>query len=196
LQCEKPITELDKRLDENDNPLPGFEPYNQIDKIAIHHDIKYRKAYEGIGTRHEADNVMLDELKALKTKGNWEKIDYAIVKPIIWLKHKRGLGFDPFLAEELLKPIAHKFKRWRVFVYNIDDIWSAELKDMQCIKTKQSFQILLTAFKKLFKTRKPNKLWTDQGSEFINRNFNKFLEQNNIEFNITKQMWLNDLTQL
>jgi len=33
------FTELDKRLDENDNPLLEFEPYNQIDKIALHHDI-------------------------------------------------------------------------------------------------------------------------------------------------------------
>jgi len=47
---------------------------------------------------------MLDELKSLKIKGIREKIDYAIVKPIIWLKHKLGLGFDPSFAEELLKP--------------------------------------------------------------------------------------------
>jgi len=53
----------------------------------------------------------LDELKALKTKGVREKIDYAVVKPIIWLKHKLGLGFDSSSAEELLKPIRHKFKR-------------------------------------------------------------------------------------
>jgi len=94
-----PFTELDKRLDENDNPLPRFEPYNQIDKIAMHHDINYRKADEGIGTRHAADKIMLDELKALKTKSVREKLDYAVVKPIIGLKHKLGLGFDPSLAE-------------------------------------------------------------------------------------------------
>ena len=211
-----PFTELDKRLDENDNPLPGFEPYNQIDKIAMHHDINYRKADEGIGTRHEADKIMLDELKSLKTKGIREKIDYAVVKPIIWLKHKLGLGLDASLAEELLKPIRHKFKRRRVFVYNIDDIWSADLKDMQSVsKQNKGFKYLLTvidlfskyaytiplkskssdvvinAFEKLFKNHTsslnksprhlPNKLWTDQGSEFINRNFKKFLEQNNIE---------------
>ena len=206
MQCEKPFTELDKRLDKNDNPLSGFEPYNQIDRIAMQHDINYRKADEGIGTRHEADKIMLDELKVLKTKGVREKIDYAVVKPIIWLKHKLGLGFDPSLAEELLKTIRHKFKRRRVFVYNIDDIWSADLKDMQSVsKQNKGFKYLLTvidlfskfahtiplksknadvmieAFKKLFKTRKPAKLWTDQGSEFINRNFKKFLEQNNIE---------------
>jgi len=106
-----PFTELHKRLDENGNPLPGFEPYNQIDKIAMHHDINYRKDDEGIGTRHEANEIMLNELKSLKTQGIREKIDYAVVKPIIWLKHKLGLGFDPSLAKELMKPIRHKFKR-------------------------------------------------------------------------------------
>jgi len=48
LQSGKPFTELDKIIDENDNPLPGFEPYNQIDKIAMHHDINYIKADKGI----------------------------------------------------------------------------------------------------------------------------------------------------
>jgi len=149
---------------------------------------------------------MLDELKALKTKSVREKIDYAVVKPIIWLKHKLGLGFDPSLAEELLKPIRHKFKRRRVFVYDIDDMWSADLKDMQSVsKQNKGFKYLLTmiylfckyantiplkskssdvvinAFQKLFKTCKHAKLWTDQGSEFINRNFKTILEQNNIE---------------
>jgi len=46
------------------------------------------------------------------------------------------------------------------------------------IKSKNA-DVIIEAFKKLFKTRKPAQLWTDQGSEFINRNFNKFLEQNN-----------------
>jgi len=119
--------------------------YFQIDRIAMHLDINYRKAAEGIGTRHAADKIMLDELKALKTKNAGEKIDYAVVKPIIWLKHKLGLGFDLSSAEELLKPIRHKFKKKRVFLYNIGDIWSADLKDMQSIsKQNNGFKYLLT----------------------------------------------------
>ena len=198
-----PFTELHKRLDENDNPLPGYEPYNQIDRIAMKHDINYRKADEGIGTRHEADKIMLDDLKAVKTKGLREKIDYALVKPVIWLKHKLGLGLE---AEELLKPIRHKFKRRRVFVYNIDNIWSADLKDMSSFSKQnkgckflltvidlfskyaytiplksKSADVVLDAFEKLFKSRKPQKLWTDNGKEFVNGKFKKFLDDNNIE---------------
>jgi Phospholipase A2-like domain len=81
---ELPFTELDERLNEDGTPKPGREPYNQIDEIAMHHDYNYKLADQGTGTRHEADKKMLDELKAVKTKGFREKIDYATVKPIIW----------------------------------------------------------------------------------------------------------------
>ena len=37
-----PYNPLDKQLDENDEPLPGQEPYNQVDAIALRHDICYR----------------------------------------------------------------------------------------------------------------------------------------------------------
>ena len=84
-------------------------------------------------------------------------------------------------------------------VYNIDDIWSADLtnsfqalaKENQGykymlnvidlfskyaysfpLKTKSSDEIIDT-FDRLFKFsgRKPKKLWTDQGSEFTNNKF-------------------------
>ena len=91
-------------------------------------------------------------------------------------------------------------------VFNIDDIWSADLKDMQSIsKQNKGFKYILTiidifskyayavplksksssniieAFEKLFKSSKPKKLWTDQGLEFTGNNFKKFLSKNNIE---------------
>jgi len=64
----------------------------------------------------------------MKTKNLREKIDYAVVKPVIWTKYKLGASLE---AEELHKPIRHEFKRRRVFVFNTDDIWFADLKDMQ-----------------------------------------------------------------
>ena len=142
---------------------------------------------------------MLEELNNIKTNGFREKLDYISVKPIIWMKHKLGLGLEE--AKELHKPIRHKFRRRRVFVFNADDIWSADLKDMQQLsrqnkgykyllniidlfskyvysiplKSKSSHEIT-TAFEKLFDSsdRKPQKLWTDQGSEFTNNNFKQF----------------------
>jgi len=113
-------------------------------------------------------------------------------------------GYDE--AEELHKPIRYKFKRRRVFVFDIDDFWSADLKDMQSLakqdngykyllnvtdlfsktaysiplKSKTS-DVIIDAFQRLFTNRRPNKLWTDLGSAFISNKFRKFLKDNNIE---------------
>ena len=85
-----PFTELDKRLDENESPLLQFKPFNQIDNIALHHDLCYRDADNtGSKTREDCDKTMLEDLDKIKIKGFREKI--VIVKPNFWLKHKLGL---------------------------------------------------------------------------------------------------------
>ena len=49
------------------------------------------------------------------------------------------------------------------------------------IKDKKGVSIV-NAFKKIIsKERKPKKMWLDQGSEFYNQSFKKFLKINNIE---------------
>ena len=48
------------------------------------------------------------------------------------------------------------------------------------LKTKSSNSII-DAFTVLFKDRKPKKLWTDNGKEFINKEFNQFLSKNKVE---------------
>ena len=49
------------------------------------------------------------------------------------------------------------------------------------IKYKKGTSII-NAFKKIiWKKRKPNKIWVDQGSEFYNKSFKDFLKINNIE---------------
>ena len=49
------------------------------------------------------------------------------------------------------------------------------------LKDKKGISIV-KAFNKIIKqsTRKPNKIWVDQGSDFYNRNFKKWLSDNNI----------------
>ena len=48
------------------------------------------------------------------------------------------------------------------------------------IKDKKGTSIV-NAFKKIISSRKPNKIWVDQGSEFYNKYFKDFLKINNIE---------------
>jgi len=84
-----PWNPLEKQLDENDNPLPGQEPYNQVDAIAMKHDICYRDHEDD---KRGCDDKMLHELSDMKPNGLRERIDRALVKALIGTKLKLGLG--------------------------------------------------------------------------------------------------------
>ena len=111
------------------------------------------------------------------------------------------------LAEELHKPITRNFRKRRVISHGIDKIWAADLVEMQKYsKWNKGLKYLLmvidvfskygwieplkdkkaesvsSAFDHIFKKskRKPEKLWTDKGSEFISKHFKDFLKRNNI----------------
>ena len=112
------------------------------------------------------------------------------------------------LADELHKPIIRKFKKRKVYSSFRDNIWSADLADMQLLsKFNKGFRFLLcvidifskyawvvplkdkkgvsivNAFQKILddSKRKPNKIWVDKGSEFYNNSFKKWLEDNDIK---------------
>ena len=53
--------------------------------------------------------------------------------------------------------------------------WVVPLKDKKGISIVNAFQKIIS------EGRKPNKIWVDQGSEFYNNSFKKFLKTNNIE---------------
>ena len=109
---------------------------------------------------------------------------------------------DKQLAEELHKPIIRKFKKRKVQSLFIDNIWGADLADIQSIsKFNKEFRFLLclidicskyacviplkdkkgititNSFQKILKesNRKPNKIWVDKGSE---------------SYNISMKLWL------
>ena len=112
------------------------------------------------------------------------------------------------LAQELHKPRRVHLQRRKVNVKGIDQIWSADLVDMSAfsddnlgvkylltiidvfskyawimpLKSKtgkditKAFDYIITG-----SGRKPTKLWVDQGTEFYNRTFKKYLEEKGIE---------------
>ena len=112
------------------------------------------------------------------------------------------------LAEELHKPIIRKFKKRKVHSSFIDNIWGADLADMQLISkfnigirfllcvidifSKYAWVIPLNnkkgitianAFQKILDEsgHKPNKIWIDKGSGFYNRSMKSWLDKNGIE---------------
>ena len=53
--------------------------------------------------------------------------------------------------------------------------WVVPIKDKKGTSIVNAFQKIIS------EGRKPNKIWTDQGSEFYNNSFKDFLKMNNIE---------------
>ena len=111
------------------------------------------------------------------------------------------------LADELHKPIIRKFNKRKVYSQFKDNLWGVDLTNMQSISrknkgikyllcaidlfSKYAFVIplkdkkgisIVNAFNKIRKqsNRKANKIWVDQGGEFYNNVFEKWLSDNDI----------------
>ena len=112
------------------------------------------------------------------------------------------------LVEELHEPIIKNFKKQKVYSSFIDNIWGADLADMQLLskfnkgigflfwvidifskyawviswKCKKCIAITNT-FQNILNesNRKPNKIWLDKYSEFYNRSMKSFLNNNDTQ---------------
>ena len=107
----------------------------------------------------------------------------------------------------LHKPARRHYKRNRVIVGGIDELWQMDLADMQAIATDndgyryllvcidvfskfvwviplktKTGPALVTAFKKILESgRKPQKIQTDQGTEFFNKHFKDLMKEEEIQ---------------
>ena len=117
------------------------------------------------------------------------------------------IASSSILADEFHKPIIRKFNKRKVYLQFKDNIWGVDLADMQSLSiknkgikylmcaidlySKYAFLIplkdkkrisIVNAFNKIIKQskRKPNKIWVDQGGEFYNNVFKKWLSDNDI----------------
>ena len=86
-----PINPLESQLDDDGNPLPGQEPYNEVDAICLEHDTDYDEA-KSKSHKHEADRKMLQSLNDLKPKSFRERVDKAVTRAVIGTKYKLGPG--------------------------------------------------------------------------------------------------------
>ena len=118
-----------------------------------------------------------------------------------------GIASSSILADGLHKPIIKKFEKRKVYSQFKDNIWGADLADMQSLSrknkgikyllcvidlySKYAFVIplkdkkgisILNALDKIIKqyNRKPNKIWVDQGGKFYNNIFKEWLSDNDI----------------
>ena len=204
-----PYNNLDKQVDYNKNTGKIYKVYdkpkNKTDSICMMHDICY-----SIGkNKNDCDREMVRSLDNLKY-GETSK-STPIIRSIINKKQQFGLSVNPnkILSQELHKPKRINFERRRVISNHIDHIWGIDLitmikhskqnsnykyiltvidffsKHSWCYPLKnKNYNEIINSFKDIFKKskRKPKMIQSDKGSEFTNKQVQKFFNDNNIKW--------------
>ena len=214
-----PFTKTSERIAKfKETGDPKYIYRNDLDKACFQHDLAYGN--KDLKTRVEADKVLRDKAFKVAQDKSKDAMQRSLAAMVYKFFDKKTSGSglsksaalapaptSDILAEELHKPIRRKFQRRKVIPVSIDNIWGADLADMQLIsKYNKGYRFLLcvidlyskyawvvpvkdkkgetivAAFQEILgKGRKPNKIWVDRGSEFYNSKMNRFLEENNIE---------------
>ena len=198
---------------------------NELDKACFVHDAAYSDS-KYLTKRTVADKILkikaFDIAKDPKYDGyqrGLASMVYKFFDSKVSSPDKKSVGSgakhvntklipqDEQLADELLKPIIRKFKKRKEYSAFKNNIWGADLADMQLlskynkgirfllcvtdifskyawvvpIKDKKGISIV-KAFQSILKqsNRKPNKIWVDKGSEFYNAYLKKLLRDNDI----------------
>ena len=86
-----PGTRLEYRLNDDGTPKEFSLPVDRVDQAAYYHDLAYNE-YSDTKNRNIADREMLKDLSEIENPTIREKIEMAIIKPIINTKQKFGLG--------------------------------------------------------------------------------------------------------
>ena len=193
---------------------------NELDKACFDHDAAYSDS-EDLTKRTDADKILKNKAFDIAKDPEFDGYQRGLASMVykffdakVASPAKKSVGSgaklipqNEQLAEELHKPIIRKFKKRKVYSAFKDNIWGADLADMQLLsKCNKGIRFLLCvidifskyawvvplkdkkgisivkAFQSILKqsNRKPNKMWVDKGSEFYNAYFQKWLRDNDI----------------
>lgn len=86
-----PGTRLDLRLNPDGSFKSWSKPVDRVDNAAYHHDLAYAQ-YSDTINRNVADREMINELNHIPNPTLKERIERAVVKPILATKANFGLG--------------------------------------------------------------------------------------------------------
>ena len=82
---------MEYRLNDDGTPKQFSQPVDRVDQAAYYHDLAYNE-YKDTESRNIADREMLQQLDSIENPSIRERIEMAIVRPIINTKQKFGLG--------------------------------------------------------------------------------------------------------
>ena len=191
---------------------------NELDKACFVHDATYSDSKD-LTKRTVTDKILKNKTFDIAKDPKYDGYQRGLASMVYKFFDKKSVGSGAKhvntkitpqkeqLAEELLKPIIRKFKKRKVYSTFKDNIWGADLADMQLLsKYNKGIRFLLcvidifskyawvvplkdkkgisnvNAFQIILKQsdRKPNKIWVDKGSEFYNAYFKKWLRDSDI----------------
>ena len=178
---------------------------NELDKACFQHDMAYGD-FKDLTKRTAADKVLENKAFNIAKNPKYDRYQRGLASMVykFFDKKTKGSGVTPAnksaiksipqneqLADELHTTVARKFKKRKVYLAFKDNIWVADLADMQLIsKFHKGFRFLLcvidiyskyawvvplkdkkgvsivNSFQSILKksNRKPNKIWVDKGS--------------------------------
>ncbi|PFX11591.1 putative uncharacterized transposon-derived protein F54H12.3 [Stylophora pistillata] len=168
------------------------KPTGPTDAVAMQHDVDYsvcgKKGKNLTQCKNAADRKMVKALDAIPA------------------------GWQEELADELHKPVRRNFRKRRVIVNGIDEIWCSDLVEMQKFaKWNKGYRYLLMVldvfskygwivplknkksesvaegFEKIFtEGRVPKRLWVDKGSEYYNSHVKDLMKSKGVEMYSTE----------
>ena len=198
-----PFTKNTKRIQDfmQDGKLSHIYK-NELDKACFQYDRAYNK-FKDLEKRTQSDVVLKNKAFKIASNPQYNGYKRGLASTVykFFDKKSKGSGLtNQQLAIELHKPIIRKFKKRKLYSSFKDNIWGADLADMQLIsKYHKKIKYLLcvidvfskyawvvplkdkkgititNAFQSILisSKRKPNKIWVDQRSEFYNNFFKK-----------------------
>ena len=199
---------------------------NGLDKVCFAHDAAYSDSKDPT-KRTVADTILRNKAFNIAKNQKYDGYQRGLASMVYKFSDKKSASLmdkstkesgvtgltnksvspNQQLADELHKPIIKKFKKRKVHSVFKDNIWGADLTDMQLIsKCNKGIRFLLritdifskyawvvplkdkrgvsiaAAFQSTLKqsNRKSNKIWVDKGCEFYNASFKKWLQQKDI----------------
>ena len=105
-----PGTRLEYRLNDDGTPKQFCLPIDRVDQAAYHHDLAYNE-FTDTKNRNIADREMLEQLNSIKDPSFREKIEMAIIKPVINTKQRFGLGLKDRAARNFRFEASRRPKR-------------------------------------------------------------------------------------
>ena len=111
---------------------------NKLDKACFQHDMAYGKSKDLV-KRTQSDKVLRDKAFKIASDPKYDGYQRGLASMVYKFFDKKssgsGIANEPNyqLANELHKPIVRKFKKRKVYSFFRDNIWGADLVDMQSL---------------------------------------------------------------